>query len=290
MSNYQDYEMINNSHLFVLGIDLQHYSMVNAMLVIQNLYDINNANDTTEEWKYFQNFEIYIGGDSSSYSKNSKCAGGPHMYRAPYSSNDHGSDNGWYYDHYYTNPSSNVWFWRYGAEIWCNLPGQYVFIVADWSPVFEEFGKYETGLCSLGVMGTQWFDTATPSTGYPEWVLASNDGQDNIFYIDDIVFNTDSAAESHFTQGLIQDVDSTLAGITITRLEEQNKHQITVTSDALKNVDGVDNPNGEYTLRLQVSGYPDKYTVNIEYQINLYLTTYTRSDPISTQQIVLLTD
>ena len=58
---------------------------------------------------------------------------------------DPGSD-GWYYDE---RVGRDVW--TYGIEVWCNLEGQYVHIVADLSHLS---GSYTMSLCSVGVMGT----------------------------------------------------------------------------------------------------------------------------------------
>ena len=58
---------------------------------------------------------------------------------------DPGSD-GWYYDE---RAEKDVW--TYGIEVWCNLEGQYVHIVADLSHLS---GSYTMSLCSVGVMGT----------------------------------------------------------------------------------------------------------------------------------------
>ena len=43
--------------------------------------------------------------------------------------------------------------WNYGAEIWCNLEGQYTTIVADLAILS---GAYEMSICNLGVMGTEY--------------------------------------------------------------------------------------------------------------------------------------
>ena len=42
--------------------------------------------------------------------------------------------------------------WNYGAEIWCNLEGQYVTMVAD----LAHLSTYEMSICSLGVMGAEY--------------------------------------------------------------------------------------------------------------------------------------
>ena len=43
--------------------------------------------------------------------------------------------------------------WNYGAEIWCNMEGQYTTIAADLSILS---GSYNMPICSLGVMGTEY--------------------------------------------------------------------------------------------------------------------------------------
>ena len=50
--------------------------------------------------------------------------------------------------------------WNYGKEIWCNMAGRYMHIVADLKHLLSE-GTYVTegyvmGLCNLGIMGTQY--------------------------------------------------------------------------------------------------------------------------------------
>ena len=39
----------------------------------------------------------------------------------------------WYYDKRTENTGTPVDVWTYGKEVWCNLEGQYVHIVADLS-------------------------------------------------------------------------------------------------------------------------------------------------------------
>ena len=53
-------------------------------------------------------------------------------------------------------------FWNYGVEIWCNLEGQYVTLVADLADLSGQ--SYEMSICSLGVMGAEYVrDTEIPS-------------------------------------------------------------------------------------------------------------------------------
>ena len=62
-----------------------------------------------------------------------------------------GSD-GWYLDKR-TAPHSPGYVWTYGIEVWCNMEGQYLQIVADLSHLLP---SYEMSLCSLGVMGASY--------------------------------------------------------------------------------------------------------------------------------------
>ena len=54
----------------------------------------------------------------------------------------------WYYD-----PRFDMDVWPYGIEVWCNLVGQYVHIVADLSHLSP---PYTMSLCSVGIMGTSY--------------------------------------------------------------------------------------------------------------------------------------
>ena len=57
------------------------------------------------------------------------------------------------YKDYVLSFSSNSFMWKYGAEVWCNKPGQYVTIVADLTTLV---GSYEMSVCNLGVFGTKY--------------------------------------------------------------------------------------------------------------------------------------
>ena len=53
--------------------------------------------------------------------------------------------------------------WNYGKEVWCNLEGRYMHIVADLSHLAGQ--SYEMQLCSVGIMGTQYVrDKTLPET------------------------------------------------------------------------------------------------------------------------------
>ena len=43
--------------------------------------------------------------------------------------------------------------WAYGKEVWCNLEGRYVHIVADLKHLT---GSYTMSLCSVGIMGASY--------------------------------------------------------------------------------------------------------------------------------------
>lgn len=59
------------------------------------------------------------------------------------------------------NGSGNLW--KYGIEIWCNMEGQHVSIVADLSDLRGQ--NYEMSLCSLGIMGVEYIrDISVPNT------------------------------------------------------------------------------------------------------------------------------
>ena len=49
-----------------------------SVLIVQDIKSIQYSYETHVASSYFQNFEIYIG-DSSNYTWNSKCAGGPFL-------------------------------------------------------------------------------------------------------------------------------------------------------------------------------------------------------------------
>ena len=75
---------------------------------------------------------------------------------------DSGSD-GWYWDERveYHTPGD---VWTYGIEVWCNLEGQYVHIVADLSHLVP---PYTMSLCSVGIMGTS-FERIKPVPNHTE--------------------------------------------------------------------------------------------------------------------------
>ena len=54
----------------------------------------------------------------------------------------------------YTGMSISGDIWNYGIEIWCNLEGLFVTLVADLSHLSGQ--NYEMSICSLGLMGTEY--------------------------------------------------------------------------------------------------------------------------------------
>ena len=43
--------------------------------------------------------------------------------------------------------------WRHGDEVWCNLEGQFLSLVSDYSSL-KEYDSYGHAMCALGVFGT----------------------------------------------------------------------------------------------------------------------------------------
>ena len=55
--------------------------------------------------------------------------------------------------------------WNYGKEVWCNLEGRYMHIVADLTHYSGSMDPYLMTLCQLGIMGTKYVRaTAVPTT------------------------------------------------------------------------------------------------------------------------------
>ena len=67
------------------------------------------------------------------------------------------------YHSWTANGSTHNDIWNYGNEVWCNLEGRFMHIVADLSHL--EGQSYSMLLCSVGVMGTQYVrDQTLPET------------------------------------------------------------------------------------------------------------------------------
>ena len=53
--------------------------------------------------------------------------------------------------------------WKHGKEVWCNLEGRYMHIIADLNHLAGD--AYVMELCSVGIMGTQYVrDQTLPET------------------------------------------------------------------------------------------------------------------------------
>ena len=44
--------------------------------------------------------------------------------------------------------------WNFGKEVWCNMEGRYVHVVADYA--HESQKDYKISICSVGVFGTKY--------------------------------------------------------------------------------------------------------------------------------------
>ena len=65
-------------------------------------------------------------------------------------------------------PYNNIW--NYGKEVWCNLEGRFMHIVADLSHLSAL--SYTMELCSVGIMGTKY----TRDQTLPETLEIQSDG------------------------------------------------------------------------------------------------------------------
>ena len=64
---------------------------------------------------------------------------------------------------YHINPDTSLNTWNFGKEIWCNLEGRYMHIVADLNHLAGS--AYSMELCSVGIMGTRYVrDYPVPET------------------------------------------------------------------------------------------------------------------------------
>ena len=128
-------------HQFVLTIQLAKSYMQHAILLTEDNQSGETIASNYNWYALFQNYEIYIG-DSSDWSQNTKCPGGPFMrYDDPNS--------------FSVDPLYGETIWNFGRETWCNLKGQYTSIVADLSGLSAET-NYDIKICQLGIMGTEY--------------------------------------------------------------------------------------------------------------------------------------
>lgn len=87
----------------------------------------------------FGPYRIYIGADGTTYTNNAECNGGAFLDPADLSNLD----------------SQYGFFFKLGKEIWCNLEGRYVTVVADLTSL-SSINYNELALCSFGLMGTKY--------------------------------------------------------------------------------------------------------------------------------------
>ncbi len=117
---------------WVFGIDLGASKFQHAIVYLDNLYYI----DADVPHLYLKDFNVYVG-ENSDYKLNPKCAGGPFL----------GADD---------EASKLGGKWKHFKEVWCNLKGQYMHIVADINTytVWMSIG-------SLAIIGSD-YDRPTP--------------------------------------------------------------------------------------------------------------------------------
>ena len=90
---------------------------MHAVVVVMQIP--SSFTDLTTE---FHNFEVHVGNNVN-YEHNQTCDGGPWLVGDPSSSNAGLVED--------PHTSSNTWGW--GKEVWCNMQGKYVHLVADMS-------------------------------------------------------------------------------------------------------------------------------------------------------------
>ena len=132
--------------MMVITLDFGKTVFQHCILVVQDIYSgrwFNDYPNSTQTNYWVQNYDVHIGDDPN-YLNNPKCAGSPFMRTDDPNSYTSGG---------FTAVGESGDMWNFGAEIWCNLAGQYTTIVADYSDLS---GAYEMSICQLGVMGTEY--------------------------------------------------------------------------------------------------------------------------------------
>ena len=117
-------ELHATNYVLTLGIDFGEPVFMHAITYFQAQVGWNHSN----KYQYFENYEIYIGNDSD-YNNNQKCAGGPFL-------NVDDPNSFVYHPKAEINDADPFGLglgiiWPNGKEIWCNLEGSYLHIVAD---------------------------------------------------------------------------------------------------------------------------------------------------------------
>lgn len=114
------------NHILELKFDLGDSYFQHAILIVGDAGRETPEGSEKAKDYLVRNFEIYVGDDPS-YTKNTKCAGGPFL-----------TDSDWV---------------DFGEEIWCNKQGRYTTLVANYQ---SEPIPYSMGICSVGIFGTQY--------------------------------------------------------------------------------------------------------------------------------------
>ena len=140
----------------IIGFDFSEAVFMHAILYAQDTIVCNWAASVGSSYlkNFFQKFEIYIG-NSDNYLENTKCTGGPFLDASESSSyelNQKGFDDG---DDPFGQGFGMVW--PFGKELWCNLEGQYMHMVAGMSDhVATALDSDSVSVCSVGVYGTKY--------------------------------------------------------------------------------------------------------------------------------------
>ena len=118
--------------LWFITYDFSVEYFIHAVLLVGSTYEesINNIAN-----HFPRNIEIYVG-NSSNYKENTKVPGGPRL------STDQNRK--------VTSSRTGEMMYKYGDEVWPNLPGRYVTITSDWSDVNT---NYEIQICNIGIFG-----------------------------------------------------------------------------------------------------------------------------------------
>ena len=125
---------VQSADSVVLGVQFPEPVFQHAVLAVTSIHKldyVDQANSALNDG--LQNFEIYIGNDPD-YTMNAACSGGPHLVVGDAA-------------------NYNAFGWTFGKEIWCNLEGQYMHLVADMTVRPTD---YEASICALGIMGTKY--------------------------------------------------------------------------------------------------------------------------------------
>lgn len=171
---------------------------------MSNLYDESGG----DSYDYMRNFYIYIGEDDTTYTNNAMCAGSP----------------------FYPTITSP---WPFGFEIFCNLQGQYAFIVMENidTSVFRRFS-----ICSLAVYGSNYSRTTAPVS---QVIMLY--GNSRSFDVEKVV------SEEDIGNVLNINLRKPLDGVplSVSFVEQATLTTVTVNSAVMPT------PNGSYILTLQ---------------------------------------